>query len=301
MAQATPLSLREYRITKPALVERLLPQVKEREIFGAITKLSSYKNRFYTSPSGVKAALDLAKTWSATMSSREDSSILLFKHKSFPQPSVWLTIKGRSLKGRGQRHIVLGAHIDSINELDYGPLGIAPGAGDNASGVAVISEALRVMIANGYRPNHTIHFIAYAGEEAGMLGSLEIAEEFHKNEDSIMAVINFDGANFKGSKDIDIALLRDFTDPALNRFLGKLIQRYLRVPWEYDQCGRICSDNFSWHNRGIPVAFPFESRIRDENPYIHTDKDTLRISKNRADHATLFAKLAIAFVVEMDK
>jgi ABC-type dipeptide/oligopeptide/nickel transport system permease component len=51
-----------------------------------------------------------------------------------------------------------------------GPFGaIYPGANDNASGVAVMLEALRTMRETGYQPNRTMLFVAYSGEglEAG--------------------------------------------------------------------------------------------------------------------------------------
>lgn len=117
----------------------------------------------------------------------------------------------------------------------------------------------------------------------------------------IKGVIQFDGTNFKGSPDISIALINDLTDSGQNKFLGKLIDTYLKVPWEYDKCGYACSDSYSWTYRGYPASFPSESRISQENKNIHSARDTLAVSLNSASHSVIFAKLGLAYVVELDK
>jgi hypothetical protein len=72
--------------------------------------------------------------------------------------------------------IVIGAHYD---HLGYGGEGsLAPregeihhGADDNASGVAGVLELARLFTSPGQRPRRTIVFMAFSGEEEGLLGS----------------------------------------------------------------------------------------------------------------------------------
>ena len=68
---------------------------------------------------------------------------------------------------------MLGAHQDSVNGARA--TGRAPGADDDASGVASLSEVIRVALANDYRPLRTVKFMAYAAEEVGLRGSADIA------------------------------------------------------------------------------------------------------------------------------
>ena len=70
--------------------------------------------------------------------------------------------------------IVIGAHYDHLGRGGHGSLAtrageIHHGADDNASGVAGILELARLFSAN--RPRRTIVFIAFSGEEEGLLGS----------------------------------------------------------------------------------------------------------------------------------
>ena len=71
--------------------------------------------------------------------------------------------------------VVIGAHYDHLGlgwpeTRDPVPGKIHHGADDNASGVAVLIELARAL-AKGSRPDRTIVFAAFAGEEAGKRGS----------------------------------------------------------------------------------------------------------------------------------
>ena len=62
-----------------------------------------------------------------------------------------------------QEVVMLGAHLDSWQA--------ATGATDNASGVAVIMEAMRIIKTLNIHPKRTIRIALWSGEEQGMLGS----------------------------------------------------------------------------------------------------------------------------------
>jgi len=72
--------------------------------------------------------------------------------------------------------IVIGAHYDHLGHGGAGSLAaregeIHHGADDNASGVAGVLELARFYTSPGHRPRRTIVFIAFSGEEEGLLGS----------------------------------------------------------------------------------------------------------------------------------
>jgi len=59
--------------------------------------------------------------------------------------------------------VMLGAHLDSWHG--------ATGATDNAAGVAVMMEAMRLLKETGFQPRRTIRIALWGGEEQGLLGS----------------------------------------------------------------------------------------------------------------------------------
>ncbi len=72
--------------------------------------------------------------------------------------------------------IVLGAHYDHLGRGGAGSLApregdIHHGADDNASGTAALIELARRLSAPGQKPRRTIVFIAFSGEEEGLIGS----------------------------------------------------------------------------------------------------------------------------------
>jgi Zn-dependent M28 family amino/carboxypeptidase len=72
--------------------------------------------------------------------------------------------------------IVIGAHYDHLGRGGEGSLApregeIHHGADDNASGVAGVLELARILSSSNPKPRRTIIFIAFSGEEEGLLGS----------------------------------------------------------------------------------------------------------------------------------
>ncbi|HET7370197.1 MAG TPA: M28 family peptidase, partial [Gammaproteobacteria bacterium] len=98
----------------------------------------------------------------------------------------------------------------------------------------------------------------------------------------------------------DIYLISDNTDEQQNRFLEALAAQYIpEVTVSSTSCGYACSDHVSWSERGYPASFPFESAFGEEDPYIHTAEDTYSNAGGQSLHALKFARLALAFAVEI--
>lgn len=296
---AAPASAAEgsYTIDRKEIVEPMVKLVDEREMESTISNLSGFNNRYYTSGTGVAAASWIKDRWNAVAQGRNDISVELRAHSGWSQPSVIATIRGSRNSGEV---VVLGGHLDSIAGWYGGANARAPGADDNASGIAVLTEALRVLAASGYKPDRTIQFIGYAAEEVGLRGSKEIAEEYKNGGVGVVGVAQFDMTNFAGSGS-QIYLVDDYTSAAQNAFMGRLIDDYVGIGWSTTRCGYACSDHASWTRVGFPASTPFESSKDGMNRNIHTARDTLANSGGNAKHASHFAKLAVAYMVEMGK
>ena len=65
--------------------------------------------------------------------------------------------------------VMIGAHLDSWHT--------GTGAADNAAGVAVMMEAMRILKAAGLKPKRTIRIGLWSGEEQGLLGSSAYVEK----------------------------------------------------------------------------------------------------------------------------
>ncbi len=287
-----------FAIDRPSEVAALAATIDEAQILATITALStSFPNRFHAHPAGTASAHWIRDLWVGYAAGRPEVTVELFSHGAItPQPSVILTIPGTTLGGEV---VILGGHQDSISSGCFGnPTCDAPGADDDASGIATLSEVIRVALAAGFAPQRTVQFIAYAAEEVGLDGSDDIAATYLAAGTDVVAVLQQDMTAYNGSVE-DMALISDFTHPDLTAFLGELLDTYQpTLQWTTTACGYGCSDHAPWTSRGYRAAFSFESRFGDHNPTIHTTSDTVATLGGSAAHAAKFARLAAAFLVE---
>ncbi len=285
-----------FEVDQAALVTTFTSGLVEANILATIETLSTqFNNRYHSHPSGAAAAQWIRDLWAGYAAGRSDVTVELVNHSATPQPSVVLTIQGTSL---ADEVVVLGGHLDSTSTGSSDPNFIAPGADDNASGIATISEVARVLLTGGFTPERTVKLMGYAAEEVGLRGSQEIAQAHRSAGADVVGVLQLDMTGFHGSTP-DMALMDDFTNPSLITFIGILLDTYMTdVAWAHSACGYGCSDHAAWHNRSYPAAFVFEARFGQHNPEIHRTTDTTAVIGNSAAHAFKFARLANTFLVE---
>jgi len=290
----TPSPLVKQAMTKQTVLSEMLPKVTSDRLKATVEQLSSMQNRFYKSETGIKAAEWLRDQMQAIAKGRPDITVELVKH-SYAQPSVVARIAGNG--ELSEEKVILGGHLDSINWERLLPTrwDRAPGADDNASGIAVILEAFTNIVESGIKPQRTIEFMGYAAEEIGLRGSGEIARKYRDANEKVAGVMQLDMVMFPNSAR-KITFIADNTDASLNQFTQRVLDTYVKMPWQESHCGYACSDHASWDKVGYPTVFPFEAAFKDSNHNIHTSHDTLDLLDPQ--FAVDFAKLAVAFLVE---
>lgn len=286
-----------YSINNANVANSLKDNIEEFNIRESIDALSKFTNRYYSTSGGLNGAKWIKSKWESLTSARTDIFASFYNH-SWKQPSVILTIQG---KIQPDEIVVMGAHLDSIVRFGTGEETLAPGADDDASGIAVLTEVINAIVKTGYKPDKTLVFMGYAAEEVGLRGSSAIASDYRSQNKNVVGAFQLDMTNYQGSSN-DIYIVDDYTNSAQNTFLKQLAQTYLNdLNIGTTRCGYACSDHASWHNRGYTVSFPFESAFNNSNPYIHTKNDTISISNGNALHAVKFGKLAAVYVAELAK
>lgn len=291
-------------IDNGATVNPWLGNVDAARIRSTIATLSAYGNRYYTAPTGKTSAEWIKSTWDTLASGRGDVSSELFACSNCStQPSVILTIQGAELPNE---IVVLGAHLDSINSSAGGSTTqVAPGADDDASGIATLTEVLRVALANGWRPRRTVKFMGYAAEEVGLRGSNAIAQSFASAGKNVVGVLQLDMTNYQTGS-TEMRIVSDYSNADMKQFLADLFDTYL-APLGIQRgtytCGYGCSDHASWTSAGYPAAIMFEGGTSSGgyNPNIHGTGDTLAAMGDSAAPSAHFARLGLAFLGELAK
>lgn len=287
-------------IDNGATVNPWLARVDDKKILDTITHLSTaYPNRYYASTTGKTSAEWIRNTWAGLATGRNDVTTQLFTDCSdcSTQPSVMMTVKGSE---NPDEIVVIGGHLDSISNSGSGNSMKAPGADDDASGIATLTEVIRVALADGWKPKKTVVFAGYAAEEVGLRGSKAMAQSFKAQGKNVVGAMQLDMTNYDGGS-TDMNFVGDYTNRSLTQFGKDLFDTYLapkgltRGDWN---CGYACSDHASWTSAGYPSMMPAESALFDR---IHTSSDTLANMGNTAKPSANFAKLALAFLGEMAK
>lgn len=102
--------------------------------------------------------------------------------------NVMATLKGTDPNDK--RVFIVGGHLDSRNSEANDSIGLAPGANDDASGVAAVLELARVMAKQKFPA--TIIFVAFSGEEQGLNGSTFLAKKAKEENWEVVAMLNND-------------------------------------------------------------------------------------------------------------
>lgn len=112
-----------------------------------------------------------------------------------PVPNVVGVLPGADEKLK-DKYIIIGAHFDHVGQNLDGSFN--PGGLDNGSGVAAMLEIARVIKENKVAPGRSILFIAFNGEEGGMMGSDYYAgHPIYSMDDSIMICLDMVGSSEK--------------------------------------------------------------------------------------------------------
>lgn len=290
-----------FTITEEVLVQEGLNLINPDNIEDHILELEAYGTRYHTKPTATQSVLDLRDKWEAMAlaAGRTDVSVRIVDHTGTNMPSVVMTIEGAETPGE---FVIIGGHIDSTaNPSDDD----APGADDDASGIATITEVARALFELEYVPSKTIEFMAFAAEEIGLVGSGEIAEEYNDNNVNVIAFVQFDMTLYPGSNEDVFITTDNYNSNTLNDFLIDLMDYYNdsgdhAFSYGFTECNYGCSDHYSWSQEGYETAFPFEADFSESNPFIHSPDDTYDFVGN-VDHSVKFAKLGLEFLIEATK
>lgn len=159
--------------------------------------------------------------------------------------------------------VVLGAHFDHLgkgednNSLD-GQGQIHNGADDNASGTAALIELGRLLKINGDKRNNYL-FIAFSGEELGLLGS-KYWVEHPTVTDKPNYMINMDMiGRYRPEKKLNVGGYG--TSPVWGQVFTAVSNPNLQV--HFDSTGAGPSDNTSFYHKNIPVLFFFTNSHED--------------------------------------
>lgn len=178
--------------------------------------------------------------------------------------------------------IIVGAHYDSRSEDAYN---YAPGADDNASGIAGIVEIARIL--SHYGSKYTLEFIGFSAEEQGLYGSQHYVVNAKSSGKKIKAMINLDMIAYTETPNWTVRLQSDEKSAWLIELASTMATTYTNlIPYSVLQSGGR-SDHYWFQKKGY-TTLSVSDGIPSDNPNYHTTFDD-------------FSTLTIPFEVEIIK
>lgn len=186
------------------------------------------------------------------------------------------------LPGRGSmagQVVVVGAHYDHLGFGGFGALDdpdstgtVHNGADDNASGTAAVLEIARMLRRREAPNRRTIVFIAFTGEELGLIGSSHYVQHPVFPDDSTFAMVNFDMVGrLRGEKLTIFGVKTAEEFPGLVDSLNRRYRFHLAASGD----GWGASDQASFYGAHIPVLFFFTGMHED---YHRSTDDVAKIN-----------------------
>ncbi len=170
------------------------------------------------------------------------------------------------LPGAADQYLVIGAHYDHLglgdeNSLAPSRIGeIHPGADDNASGVAAILELARSYAARSEQLRRGLLFLAFAGEEIGLLGSSHWVEHPTLALENAVGMFNFDMVGRIQNRKLYVGGIGT-ADPFASMVERVAASHSLRL--DTSRSAASSSDHTSFAAKKIPVLFFFSGLHSD--------------------------------------
>lgn len=194
--------------------------------------------------------------------------------------------------------VIVGAHLDAISyNSEYTLLAQAPGADDNASGIAVMLELARICHANGLHFKRDIHFMAYDGEELGLLGSYNDAWKRIEAGDPVAIMINNDMVSYQPDDDWKLTL--HWYDNSLDIVsrAAEICSQYTNItpviPTESENGNSRYSDSYAYYHYGFRAVFAIEHTFSTSYHTFHDVSDS-----NNYDFLADVARYNLALLVD---
>jgi hypothetical protein len=199
--------------------------------------------------------------------------------------------------------ILISAHYDSrmqdINQTNAR----APGADDNASGVAAVLELARILSQVNLKSN--IQFVLFSGEEQGQWGSTAYVNYLQTNDTKLDLIINLDMVGYPALGLNNVVIEYDVgnkftTNDIYSKKVGQFIEQ---IALDYANLEALL------HPLGKTDLIPFEAigktviGIHDggskQNPNYHSTSDTPDTLD--IEYLTSVTKLVLAAILNIDK
>ncbi len=241
--------------TKNPTIEEIVSEISSENIRLIVEKLVSFKTRHTLSDTlSQTTGIGAARRWIKSefelyaKSSKGRMSVgfhefIVSQSQRIPHPTnivnIVATLQPLALKPESANRIfIVSGHYDSRASNPLDSISAAPGANDDGSGTALVMELARVFSKHEFEA--TIKFIAFAGEEQGLIGSSALATLAKEQGWDIEGIFNNDivGNSHGGGGEAESTYVRLFSEAYSATDTGSIFRQRNSLGLENDGSSR---------------------------------------------------------------
>jgi Iap family predicted aminopeptidase len=187
-----------------------------------------------------------------------------------------------TLAGATKLVIVVGAHFDLVENGD--------GVVDNWTGASLLPSLYQGMADVPRR--HTFRFVAFSGEEKGLVGSKAYVQQAEKTRESDIAMVNMDTLGLN-----ETMIWVSHADPKLVQLM-EVAAAAAKLPVSGVNVGGGSTDSESFRTKKIP-AITIHSLTPDWERILHSPRDRIEVVKKDEYYRTY--RLVLACLAVLDR
>jgi hypothetical protein len=243
--------------TADAEISAIVREMLEKELRGTVRDLVAFKSRVVGQPGNGQATAYLHERLKRIPG-------LQVAPLAEPWKNVIATLPGTDPASR--ELFIVGAHYDSM----AAPPELAPGAMDDAAGIAIVLEMARILSQSRFK--HPILFACWNGEEVGLKGSREFVQQLVKEGRKASLYLNYDSTAFDPAQRLVLDVIANAPAAAATKLLFENNRRYgigFTLVTDRHACH---GDHTPFREAGFPVI---NTHQEDHGAHYHTANDTL--------------------------
>ena len=278
------------------IIREMMNQVNQDSLQATVQHLQDYGGRFFSSDQAFAASDWVASKMEALGLEVEQQGFYVNSWVGSGQaaPNVIGIQRGTLYPNT---YVVCGSHFDSFTwDVLYGG-NDAPGADDNATGVASVLESARIM--TQYEFEYSIIYCAYGAEEEGLYGSEAYASRCQQEGMDIIGYFNNDMNGYLYGDVIHIdCIYPDAVAPIGDYYMNVANIYFPEMPVRHVNFNEGDSDHTSFNNHGYMGIYPFED-YQNYSPYIHTTSDVIGTSVTSFAMSQRYCQMNIGCLAEI--
>jgi hypothetical protein len=296
-------SFSQQVVNRDVEIEGMIKEVSADSLRSYVNKMVSFGTRHtLSSTTDKKRGIGAAREWVVQkfneFARQSNGRLTAFVDTTTLQPdgrridtrfnlgNAMATLKGTD--PNDDRIYIISGHLDSRVTDVMNRTADAPGANDDASGVAALMECARIMSKRSFPA--TIIFVAFSGEEQGLLGAEYLAKKAKANNWNIDGMLNNDIIGSNNSSETGIinnTQVRIFSEAFSNQDTGRILQTIKSMGLENDgrsrQLARYMKEVGERYVDQLEVVMIYRNdrflRGGDHTPFVQRGYSAIRVTE----------------------